>query len=206
MEKQFISLESTTISWYFFILFQFDHHLEQPKNNLHILMKEDNDLKSKLNLNSRKLKRNKIARKKAHETYSKTPPSWCYWEREGAQPEWVPNVSLYDVGKESATNILWESAALGTTKSETSWFLLATFTKHQILCSLHYRQKLWYSLAPLLPCFPLHVLSIYLTSLPHLSSSLATPQTLSKHLYPSLFEFPFSQTLGAHLSPPSLWR
>jgi hypothetical protein len=38
-------------------------------------MKEDNDLKSKLNLNSRKLKRNKIARKKAHETYSKTPPS-----------------------------------------------------------------------------------------------------------------------------------
>ncbi len=35
--------------------------------------------------------------------------------------------------------------------------------------------KLWYSLARLLPCFPLHVLSIYLTSLPHLSSSLPTP-------------------------------
>ncbi|KAH8935136.1 hypothetical protein BDL97_17G013200 [Sphagnum fallax] len=30
-------------------------------------------------------------------------------------------------------------------------------------------------LPPLLPCFPLHVLSIYLTSLPHLSSLLATP-------------------------------
>jgi hypothetical protein len=24
----------------------------------------------------------------------------------GAQPRWVPNVSLYDVGKENATNIL----------------------------------------------------------------------------------------------------
>ncbi len=96
-------------------------------------------------------------------------------EREkGAQPQWVPNVSLYDVGKENATNILWESATLGTTKSGTSWFLLATLTKHEILCSLHYHQKLWYSLAPLLPCFPLHVLSIYLTSLPHLSSSLGT--------------------------------
>jgi hypothetical protein len=38
-------------------------------------MKEDSDLKSKLHLNLRKLKRNKIVRKKAHETYSKTPPS-----------------------------------------------------------------------------------------------------------------------------------
>jgi hypothetical protein len=38
-------------------------------------MKEDNDLKSKLHLNSRKLKRNEIVRKKAYETYSKTPPS-----------------------------------------------------------------------------------------------------------------------------------
>jgi hypothetical protein len=28
-------------------------------------------------------------------------------EREkGAQPQWVPNVSLYDVGKDNATNIL----------------------------------------------------------------------------------------------------
>ncbi len=91
-----------------------------------------------------------------------------------AQPQWVSNVLLYDVGKENATNILWESVALGTTKSGTSWLRLASLTKHQILSSLHYRQKLWYSLAPLLPCFPLHVLSIYLTSLPHLSSSLTT--------------------------------
>ncbi len=37
------------------------------------------------------------------------------------------------------------------------------------------RERLWYSLARLLPCFPLHVLSIYLTLLPHLSSSLPTP-------------------------------
>ncbi len=36
-------------------------------------MKEDSDLKSKLHLNTRKLKRNKIVRKKAHETYSKNP-------------------------------------------------------------------------------------------------------------------------------------
>jgi hypothetical protein len=114
---------------------------------------------------------------------------------------------LYDVGKENATNILWESAALGTTKSGTSWFLLATLTKHQILCCLHYCQKLWYSLAPLLPCFPLHVLSVYLTSLPHLSSLLAIPTNpLTKHLHPSLFEFPFPQSLGARLWPPSLWR
>jgi len=35
MEKQFISLESTTISWYFFILFQCDHCLEQ--NNQRII-------------------------------------------------------------------------------------------------------------------------------------------------------------------------
>jgi hypothetical protein len=27
-------------------------------------------------------------------------------EREGAQPQFVPNVSLYDVGKENSTNIL----------------------------------------------------------------------------------------------------
>ncbi len=38
-------------------------------------MKEESDLKSKLHLNSRKLKKNKIVRKKAHETYSKPAPS-----------------------------------------------------------------------------------------------------------------------------------
>ncbi len=160
-------------------------------------MKEDSDLKSKLHLNSRKLMKPIVK-----------PHHLDAIEREkGAQPQWVPNVLLYDVGKENATNILWESAALGTTKSGTSWFLLATLTKHQILCCLHYCQKLWYSLAPLLPCFPLHVLSVYLTSLPHLSSLLAIPTNpLTKHLHPSLFEFPFPQSLGARLWPPSLWR
>jgi len=59
-------------------------------------MKEDSDLKSKLHLNSRKLMKPIVK-----------PHHLDATEREkGAQPQWVPNVLLCDVGKENATNIL----------------------------------------------------------------------------------------------------
>jgi hypothetical protein len=66
-------------------------------------MKEDSDLKSKLHLSSRETR---LLERKLMKPIVKPHHLDAIEREKGAQPQWVPNVSLYDVGKENATNIL----------------------------------------------------------------------------------------------------
>jgi len=158
--------------------------MEEPKNNLCILMQKDSGLKSKVHQNLRKFKKIRLLQRKLMKLVAKPHHLHTIEREKGAQPQRVPNVpyvSLVRCGmRECHKGFMRKNHTLDQKKwKHLDFFLLLSQNTKSFV--LHILARNSHSLAPLLPCFPLHVLFVYLTFLPHLSSSMSIPTNPSQN-------------------------